>query len=593
MLDNVLIVFLDKLTDIEGFNKIIEGFDKHKYKMYLYNNIKDTDFDFTELPDIVEYYKKQNKNVNKVVVLSNLRDLTLVWYRCYNSVVDDFIYFVDKEQQNYFDKEDKHYSFYCTLSNFKNIDNEIVEGKVYLNRFDEIYTKYKHEYLEYITHFDYMNKTNKRSIKKKYLFNGYEYLFDLNDSEYQLQKVDVKEIEQDISKNKALKILVYKGQSQYDVLRIMSDNIVNEFRSLGHEVIVIDFLSKDWLNTINEAFTNRIDFVISFNAIGIDLQLNNGDSIYDKFNIPFIGYMVDHPVSLNERIKSKVKNAIFLFCDEENIDYMKSNYPGIKSVFVPLMGFASNNEIIDFKDRKIDILFAGSLINPKEIKDSWQNYDSDLTNILESISDKFLSVPNYALSNIVEYSIRAYKDRLEESDYLKLKEIVYFNIENYVRNYRRYELLNELAKAKLAVHCYTNNIEELNRINIYNTFTIEHSVPFEDLLKVLNSSKIVVNISAQLYSGISERVLSSMANGAVALTDNNNYIDKEFHNGHDILIYDKDQISKVPSIIKDYLNDHKRLEEISFNGMCEAQQNYSPKGFAKKILDIFGRFQSQ
>lgn len=592
-MENILLVFLNNLKDIEGLNKIIDEFDKRGYKMYLYDSIKDTDFDFTELPDIIQFYKNQFKNINKIVILSNLRDLIFVWYRCYNSIVDDCVYFLDEEENRYFDLKDRHFDFYYSLSNFSNIDNETIEGKIYLSTKDKMHPRYRHKYLDSITNLDYINKTQKRKIKKKYLFNKYEYLFDLNDIKYVSEKTAIKDIKaikdinHSILENRNFRILVYKGQSQYDVLRVMSDKVIDELRKLGHEVIVIDFLSKNWLQKLNEEFVKKPDFVFSFNAIGIDLKLNNGESIYDELNVPFIGYMVDHPVSLNERIKSKVKNAIFIFCDEENIEYMDSNYPGIKSVFLPLMALSSGEGNIRTKDREIDILFAGSLKNPLDIKESWQTYDSNLTNILECTIDKFLSMPNCLMSHIVEDSIVSYKRKLEEKDYLKLKEVIYFNIENYVRNYRRYELLSELAKAKLTVHCYTNNIDELQKINIYNTFRIEHSVPFADLLKLLGNSKIVVNISAQIFSGISERVLSSMINGAIALTDNNYYIDKEFHNGYDILLYDKDQMSAVSSIIKNYINNQKKLQEISSNGMCKAQQGYNPNVFVKKVLDLF------
>ena len=95
-MDNILLIFLNNLERTDEFNRIIDEFDKNGYKMYLLDNIKeDQFFSFDELPNLVDFYKKGYKNVNKTVVLSNSRDLIFFWYRCYNSVADDFIYFID------------------------------------------------------------------------------------------------------------------------------------------------------------------------------------------------------------------------------------------------------------------------------------------------------------------------------------------------------------------------------------------------------------------------------------------------------------------------------------------------------------------
>lgn len=81
-MDNILLIFLNDLGRIEEFNEIIDKFDKNGYKMYLLNNIREDEyFSFDSLPNFVELYKNEHKNINKVVVLSNSRDLIFSWYR--------------------------------------------------------------------------------------------------------------------------------------------------------------------------------------------------------------------------------------------------------------------------------------------------------------------------------------------------------------------------------------------------------------------------------------------------------------------------------------------------------------------------------
>ncbi|MBU5676668.1 glycosyltransferase family 4 protein [Alkaliphilus sp. MSJ-5] len=186
---NILLVFLNNLSKVDEFNKIIDRFAEQNYAMYLLDNIKDDEFFYiNSLPELVEFYKGQHDDVNKIVVLSNSRDLLFSWYRCYNSMVDDFIYFIDEDEKNYFNPQDRHFDFYYNLYQFNGIDKEIVEGKIYLNINFNNYNKIidfliKDNKFKYFNSFYKYNfnetKIEKNNISKKYIFNGFKYSFEL------------------------------------------------------------------------------------------------------------------------------------------------------------------------------------------------------------------------------------------------------------------------------------------------------------------------------------------------------------------------------------------------------------------------------
>lgn len=184
---NILLVFLNELEYIDEFNEIIDKFAESNYTMYLLDNIKeDEHFSADSLPELVEFYKSQHGSVNKIVILSNSRDLVFCWYRCYNSVIDDFIYFIDKESKNYFDENDRHFEFYDNLASFNQIEEERILGKLYFNI---NFNNYSNEirfilgnndfrYFDSLNNYDFNEKKlNKSNISKKYIFNGYEYVF--------------------------------------------------------------------------------------------------------------------------------------------------------------------------------------------------------------------------------------------------------------------------------------------------------------------------------------------------------------------------------------------------------------------------------
>jgi len=129
-MDNILLIFLSNLKYIDKFNKIIDKFSEQRYKIYVYEDIINIDFKHTDLPEIIRYYNEEGSN--KIVILSNIRDLLYFCYRCYNQLVDDFIYFIEDEENNYFDVDDKYYSAYFNIFEFNGIENETIDGSIYM-----------------------------------------------------------------------------------------------------------------------------------------------------------------------------------------------------------------------------------------------------------------------------------------------------------------------------------------------------------------------------------------------------------------------------------------------------------------------------
>lgn len=184
---NLLLIFLNDLEDINGLNEMLDKFDEETHIIELMNNIKkDKNFDISSLSEIIDFFKKQHREIDKIIVLSNSRDLLLAWYRVYNSLVNDYIYFIDKDEKRFFDESNRHYEFYNDLSQFYNIKEETIHGKVYINiTFDNYHKiidfliqKDNFEFFDDINYYN-LNKQNiKEGLIKEYSFKKYNYLFE-------------------------------------------------------------------------------------------------------------------------------------------------------------------------------------------------------------------------------------------------------------------------------------------------------------------------------------------------------------------------------------------------------------------------------
>lgn len=64
------------------------------------------------------------------------------------------------------------------------------------------------------------------------------------------------------------RIVLYKGKSQYGVLRIFIDQLAEAFRLLQQETVVVDLVATDVEEQLLRAFAQPCDFVFSFNGMG-------------------------------------------------------------------------------------------------------------------------------------------------------------------------------------------------------------------------------------------------------------------------------------------------------------------------------------
>lgn len=182
-MNRVLLVFPYNLVDKNGMEKIINDFESKGYDIHEFNDIGSSNFYIDILPAIVETIKEESEGIEKIVVLSNIKVALFTWYRCYNSLVDDFIYFIDKGDTSDLLKDNPNQKLFLAISSFDSISFDPVEGKIYTNiSFDNYTQLFKlliadnvFSYFNSIEDYDFYEKVHKKKNLRTYTF--YEQLF--------------------------------------------------------------------------------------------------------------------------------------------------------------------------------------------------------------------------------------------------------------------------------------------------------------------------------------------------------------------------------------------------------------------------------
>lgn len=178
-----LLAFSYQLTREEDFLSVIEEFEKHAYTVHHYPIPPGADFYIDNLPGIVQQIK-QEKQEQKIVVLSNNHEAIFCWYRCYNDLVDDFIYVIDKKHS--FIKNDEYKAFFVEMAKFTAINVDDVQGVIYSNISLDNYESLEgfllrnqnFRFFDALVNYDYENKGTKLKLHKSYLYKNQVYTLD-------------------------------------------------------------------------------------------------------------------------------------------------------------------------------------------------------------------------------------------------------------------------------------------------------------------------------------------------------------------------------------------------------------------------------
>jgi len=324
------------------------------------------------------------------------------------------------------------------------------------------------------------------------------------------------------------RIVLYKGQSQYDVLRVFTDQLAEAFRLLHMETVVVDLTAADAGEQLKKAFAQPCDFVFSFNGIGVDFKLGE-KPLYDALRTVFVFALVDDPIHHIQRLETPCHSVLVTCVDRYHVNVI----PYLKQVrtfgFLPHGGCTlkeKNREAERDRERErdIDLLFSGSYKEPEVYCQSWKNYPLALRKIIEDIIDNALSKENLALVDSAQEVIAARNLYLDPQLSKKLLFLLPM-ADRYLRMKRRKECLEVLAKAGLKITVFGNGWDQAS---FAKNFAVHPAINFNELIKMIAKSKIVLNIVPSFVEGAHERVFTAMLNRAAVVTDRNRYYEKEF-----------------------------------------------------------------
>lgn len=380
-----------------------------------------------------------------------------------------------------------------------------------------------------------------------------------------------------------MNIIILKGVSQYDALRVFADELEKGLKSLSHRVTMVDMITEEGLISLNKAVSKPFDFILNFN--GIFTEDPGFVEFINKENATVISIFVDHPHYQDRRVSTSIKRNIQTFVCESHLESANiiHNTGNNLLYFLPHGGIKSDFKLkrADFIKRKNKLLYIATCYDsPKQAP--WDNTNNRQQALLsKAIYDGLMEGFSYEES--FRTSLKSIKLSPQNEQYKKLYRSM-FNVYTYFRVKNRFKVIKTMLDNGIEIDCYgSGNWYEMFGMN--KKFSYLGTLSIDETLQKMQEYKFTLNDVCFFPYGSHERTFNSMLNGSIIINHQSNYY-KEIFNGDEGVFFNSNGLDEVVTTVKDLMLDQDKAFTIASKGYAAAQ-NHTWKDRARQIVDIY------
>ena len=128
----------------------------------------------------------------------------------------------------------------------------------------------------------------------------------------------------------------------YDTLDIFAFELQREFEGMGYETMLFDTADLQKSLVQLAAFVKKpVTAVITFNNLGYNMELTQGNNIWNDLDLFVVNILMDHPFCYKPALDASPRKAAVLCPDRNHMRYIQRFYPQIPvSGYLPHAGIA-------------------------------------------------------------------------------------------------------------------------------------------------------------------------------------------------------------------------------------------------------------
>lgn len=379
-------------------------------------------------------------------------------------------------------------------------------------------------------------------------------------------------------------ILIYKGSNVcHNVLNVFADAFGAALEKEGQTVEYYDIESRP-IGEITELVGRRYRAVVGIQTYAFTIKMRDGRTwLHNLIGGKKFNFVFDHPIWMLPHLQHEVKDFCVLTHDFNYVKFIEQYY-GMPAYILPPAGIITCGDEPKTEEKKYDLSFVGTYgdyINEMKLIHAMERKQRFLANHFLLIMRKN---PNLTAEKALEQTLLERNLTLSEEEFLEqfyqLRRVIYC-----VMHYYRYLVLKAILKADIRLDVFGDSWKNCP-LKKYDNLICHPNVTVEESLAVWRYSKLSLNIMSWHKAGFTERIANSMLAGAVVVTDKSDYLEKDFKNNEDILLFDLREISTLPNRIKRLLEDDMRCKQIAECAKEKALREHTWQTRAKEFLRL-------
>lgn len=285
-------------------------------------------------------------------------------------------------------------------------------------------------------------------------------------------------------------------------------------------------------------------------------------------------FWFDHPMYFRDMLEG-TDDSYYLLCqDKYYAEFMRKYYHIHNAVQLPPAG--EDAGFIGNRKREYDIVFIGSyhVLGDGVIQDAFQQ-----------------EYYNYMVCN-PQYTFEQGLDNLLKDKGLDMGKERFLDIlcslQNVCRKIvydYRIKVIEAIIKSGIKIDVFGDTWKQYDG-RYKDNLIIHNAVSVDEALDVWGHSMIGLNIMTWHKCGMTERIANICLSGAVCITDSSQYLQRNFNNNEDIIMYDLSRLEELPGLINKVLSDAGYRQNIADNAYMLAKDKHTWEVRAKEFLGM-------
>ncbi|MCR5272667.1 MAG: glycosyltransferase [Lachnospiraceae bacterium] len=358
-----------------------------------------------------------------------------------------------------------------------------------------------------------------------------------------------------------------------------ADSLADALIKMGDSVTFFDSEIEP-LENMERLIGTHFDAIFDFNSALPRVTMDDDSYFLNHLDGPFYDIILDHPLYHHDSLKHPIENMHVLCLDKKHVDYIKENYPHIKSVDF----FAMTGSRVKKSEKKdIDVLFCGSHTASTEVMDVLYKIPPFMRQITTDVIDLMRDDSSLQVHEALTALLPSLDDTVAELFPLHVQAC--FLADTYLRALEREQVIKAVAASKVPLTLCGNGWKKLD-VPYDSNITYIEDTPFFDTFSLMSRAKISLNIMPLFTAGTHDRVYSSMLNGSLCVTDPSSVLKEQFSDKKDLYFADINHPTSFAEIVKDLLESPSEMESISESGQKKALAFHTWENRASLLKDI-------